>query len=140
LRARVIHDVAGIRTDSEGAVPIAPLAPRDRDRLSDNFIGDYGGIWARNAFGVEFRNALQLGHTGLRSAVGAGAVARLLIRPSRERLLERAFAGRALLDCQNRAPAVVVHERNIEPGLLFEHLQVTLHFGIGRREADEEQT
>src|SRR6266566_8942877 len=74
-----------------------------------------------------------------RPALSSGYRAPVSFAPGRERLLERAFAGRALLDCQNRAPAVFVHERNIEPGLLFEHLQVTLHFAIGRREADEER-
>src|SRR6266536_5708543 len=59
--------------------------------------------------------------------------------PSGERFLERSSAGRTFLDRQQRAP-VAVGGLNPEPRPLLQQLQVTLHVGVDRREADEKES
>src|SRR6185369_11507996 len=59
--------------------------------------------------------------------------------PSLEQFLEGALAGRALLDREDRAAAVVVDDWNVEPATLLQQLNVALHVRLDRREADEEE-
>src|SRR4051812_33597425 len=47
-----------------------------------------------------------------------------LLPPCLEGLLEGAFAGGALFQREDRAAAVVVNDRHIEPGALLEELQI----------------
>src|ERR1051326_9126592 len=65
---------------------------------------------------------------------------RASLAPGGEGFLERLLAGRALLDRQDGATAVVVDDRNVEPGALFEELQVALHVAVRRRESDQEES
>src|ERR1051325_8951983 len=59
--------------------------------------------------------------------------------PGLEQILEGALARRALLDREDRAAAVVVDDRNVEPVALLQELDVALHIGLDRREPDEEE-
>src|SRR5258708_38517814 len=63
-----------------------------------------------------------------------------LLPPGLEDLLEGALARIALLDRQNGAAAIVVDDRNIEPGPLLEQLQIALHVGIDRRQSHQEKS
>src|SRR5258708_11645234 len=63
-----------------------------------------------------------------------------LLPPGLEDLLEGALARIALLDRQNGAAAIVVDDRNIEPGPLLEQLQIALHIVIDRRQSHQEES
>src|SRR3954465_9961101 len=63
-----------------------------------------------------------------------------LLPPGLEDFLEGALARIALLDRQNRAAAIVVDDRNIEPSPLLEQLQIALHVGIDRRQSHQEES
>src|SRR5215472_8873028 len=58
--------------------------------------------------------------------------------PCREGVAERALACGALLDRQDGAPAVVVDDREIEPGTLAQELQIGGAFGLGDRQGSDE--
>src|SRR6185436_13716597 len=62
-----------------------------------------------------------------------------LLPPRLERLVEGTLAGIALLKREDRTAAVVVDDRDIEPRPLFQELEIALHVGFDRREADEEK-
>src|SRR5262249_60686064 len=64
---------------------------------------------------------------------------RLLFAPSGESIGESAVSRRTFFERKNRASAIVVNDWNIEPGPLFEKLQVTLHIGVNRRKADQKE-
>jgi hypothetical protein len=61
------------------------------------------------------------------------ALAANLIAPSGESIRESAAPGRAFLELENGAPAIVINEGNAKPGPLFEQLQVLLKIGIDGR-------
>src|SRR2546422_7242990 len=58
--------------------------------------------------------------------------------PHSERFLESSFTGCALLDCQDRTPAIVIDDWNIEPGSAIEKFSIPLYILFGRRKADKE--
>ena len=58
--------------------------------------------------------------------------------PHSERFLESSFTGCALLDCQDRTPAIVIDDWNIEPGSAIEQFSIPLYILFGRRKADKE--
>src|SRR3954447_2565162 len=62
-----------------------------------------------------------------------------LLPPGLEQFLEGALAGRALLDREDRAAAVVVDNRNVEPAAFLQELDVALHVGLDRGEPDQEE-
>src|SRR5437660_12604551 len=62
-----------------------------------------------------------------------------LLTPGLEDFVEGTLARIALLDRQNGAPAIVVDDRNIEPGPLLEQLQIALHVGVDRRQSHQEE-
>jgi hypothetical protein len=51
-----------------------------------------------------------------------------------EHFFESPFTGCALLDCQDCAPAIVIDDRNIEPGSTIERFTIPLY--VGRRKTD----
>src|SRR2546428_9103965 len=57
--------------------------------------------------------------------------------PCSEGCFERPLAGRALLDCQDCAPSIVIDDRNIEPGPIIEQFAIALHVAFAGRKADE---
>src|SRR5690348_6965680 len=63
----------------------------------------------------------------------------LLLAPSGERVGECAVPRRAFFKRKNGPAAIIVNERNIEPGPLFEQLQVSLHVGIDGGEPNQEE-
>src|SRR5262249_4004456 len=69
----------------------------------------------------------------------AGVVSGGSLPPSRECVGESALARIALLDRHDGAPAVVVDDRNVEPGALLEELDVALLLGVDRRQAEQEE-
>src|SRR6266571_8556262 len=57
----------------------------------------------------------------------------------REEIVERSLARSAFLDRQYGSAAVVVDDRDIEPGLLLDQLYIPLHLRFDRRQTDQEQ-
>src|ERR1700704_731843 len=64
----------------------------------------------------------------------AGSVA-----PDRERIVEGAFAGRALLDRDDGAALVGIDQGYVEPGAFLQELDVALAVGIDVRQPDQEE-
>ncbi len=62
-----------------------------------------------------------------------------LFPPHRERVIERAFAGRALFDRDDGAALVDIDQRHVEPGALLQELQIAGAVGIDVGEADQEE-
>src|SRR5947209_11825721 len=62
------------------------------------------------------------------------------LSPSLQYVLEGALARCALLDLQDGPAAAVVDDRNVEPGALFQKLNIALHVAFDRRQADQEKT
>src|SRR5205807_3806518 len=93
--------------------------------------------------------SMAAGHRGGGGAAPAGAINLNALRqqgfraqikaegslpPGLEGLVERLLAGIAFFQRQDRAAAVVVDDRNIEPGALLQELQIALHVGLDRRQ------
>ena len=64
---------------------------------------------------------------------------RSLLPPRRKRVVEGAFAGGALFDGDDGAALVDIDQRHVEPGALFQELQVALTVGIDIRQTDQEE-
>src|SRR6476469_5595381 len=74
-----------------------------------------------------------------RGPVGSAGMTAESLPPGLERLVKGAFARRALFEREDRAAAVVVDDRNVEPAALLEKLQIALHIAFDRRQPDEEE-
>ena len=55
-----------------------------------------------------------------------------LFAPSGESIGESTVPRRTFFECKNGTTAIVVNDRNIKPGPVFEQLHVTLHIGVDR--------
>src|SRR5215475_3799173 len=64
---------------------------------------------------------------------------RSLFAPHPERIIERAFARRALFDRDDGAALIGVDQRHIEPGTFLQELDVALTVGIDVRQSDQEE-
>src|SRR5882757_6711567 len=63
-----------------------------------------------------------------------------LLPPGLERLVERTPAGISFFKRENRAAAIAVDDRDIEPRALFQELKIALHVDLDRRQSDEEKS
>ena len=72
-------------------------------------------------------------------ASGRGDEAKSYCPQAANASLKARSPGVALLDRQDGAAAVVVDDRNVEPGALLQELKIALHVGFDRREADQEE-
>src|SRR5690242_10761029 len=89
--------------------------------------------------GTEWISGLVPGPAKVATRIFSRAIACLpLFAPGGEGLLEGTVAGSALLDCQDGAAPVAVHDRDIEPGAASQELEVAPHVLIRSRQADQE--
>src|SRR5215472_8281224 len=71
------------------------------------------------------------------SCVSASTRPSPLPRPSGKRFRERGLSGRTLFDREDRAPTVVVDDRDVEPGALLQELHVALKVGFDGRQSNQ---
>src|SRR6266536_6647642 len=73
-------------------------------------------------------------------ARGAQTSAVASFTPGDKGFLECSFSRLALLDGQNGAPTVVIDDRDVEPGALFQQFHVALYIVFGRGGTEEEES
>src|SRR6202034_4246512 len=100
-----------------------PLAPASLRRTNSSLRG--------SSLCTPYRVMLPQRYTAMRTGS--------LFRPGGECIRESPIAGRAFFHGQDGAAAIVIDDRDIEPRLILEQLDIALHVGIDRGQADQEE-